>query len=119
VSSTTIPELLADFIQQAARFEKITARGRAVFDEDDTQQLAAEALVIKVGEIVARIDALDPSFASSHPELDFRELKAMRNVIAHGYDIVDVEILWNSIQGDIARISERVSKLLEESSEPR
>lgn len=112
MSAPNVPELLADFARQAARFDKIVARGREVFDDDDTQQLAAEALIVKVGEIVARIDAIDPEFAANRPELDFRQLKAMRNVVAHGYDVVDADILWLAIQRDIPRIRELVSTLI-------
>ena len=38
-------------------------------------------------------------------------MAAMRNRVAHGYDKVDLEIVWKTIQGDLPRLYQQVQAL--------
>lgn len=79
-------------------------------------RLAAESILIRAGETVARIERLDPTFVDHHEELELRNLKDARNVVAHGYDIVDTEILWEIIARHLPVVVGRVRDLLDRGS---
>jgi uncharacterized protein with HEPN domain len=36
------------------------------------------------------------------PQIPWREITAMRHRLAHGYDAVDLDILWDTIHEDLA-----------------
>ena len=96
---TKLTRLLNDFLTQVDRIDcdridRLVAKGRDNFDADEFTRYATEALLVRLGEVVNRIDKAFPEFADQHPELELRPLKATRNVIAHGYDIVDYVIVW-------------------------
>jgi uncharacterized protein with HEPN domain len=38
------------------------------------------------------------NFARAHPELPWREMRGMRNRMAHGYFEVDLDVVWNTAQ---------------------
>ncbi|MDR0591866.1 MAG: DUF86 domain-containing protein [Bifidobacteriaceae bacterium] len=103
---------LGDFLTHADRIGRLAGLGRAAFDGDEFLRYAAEALLVRSGEIVARIDQAFPEFADQHPELELRELKATRNVIAHGYDVVDYMIVWEVVSVDIPRAADAVRAVL-------
>jgi len=96
---------LADFVDHAGRVGHLVDKGRAAFDKDEFLRYAAEALLVRLGEIVVRLDQAFPEFAQQHPELELRQLKAARNVIAHGYDIVDYDVVWEVMSIDIPRVA--------------
>ncbi len=41
-------------------------------------------------------------------------MKSMRNVLIHGYDEVDIEIVWTTAAEDIPQIQAPLQKLLSE-----
>ena len=52
-----------------------------------------------IGEALNRIKKIDSNILA---EIDnWREIIGFRNVIAHGYDIVEDELVWDSIRTDI------------------
>jgi uncharacterized protein with HEPN domain len=52
-----------------------------------------------IGEALNRIKIIAPNLLE-HVD-NWREIIGFRNVIAHGYDVVEDEIVWDSIQRNI------------------
>ncbi len=63
-----------------------------------------------IGEALNRIRRADPSYAESIPAV--HEWIALRNVVAHLYDLVDVEILRHTIETDIPTLINALRMLL-------
>ena len=84
----------------------------ATFDQlaTDSRTLAAinyELLVL--GEAASRIP---DEFASAHPELPWRELRGMRNVLVHGYFQISPPIVWDTVQRDLPALRPLLERLL-------
>ena len=58
-------------------------------------QRAIERDIEILGEACRRVSK---EFQALHPEVDWRNTVAMRNIIAHRYEQVDYEILWDVVQ---------------------
>lgn len=104
---------LCDIVEQGKVAGRLVARGRSAYDDDEILRFAAESIIIHAGESVARIDAADRDFVAKHPDLELRAIRDSRNVIAHGYDIIDVDVVWEILAGDLPRIAGRVAVYLE------
>lgn len=52
----------------------------------------------KIGELVGK---LTYEFRAQHPAVPWRQIKAMRNIVAHSYGTVDPETTWEIITDDI------------------
>lgn len=65
-----------------------------------------------VGEALSRLLKLDPTVASRVSEL--RQIVDFRNRIIHGYDAIDDEIVWKTIQQDVPPLAATLSALLGE-----
>jgi uncharacterized protein with HEPN domain len=113
---------LIDFSDQAAR---LVANGKDAYESNEWLQLSAEALMHKIGETIARIDEfardnkLAPSVVLDYPDIDWRKMKATRNVVAHRYDNIDYSILWQGLSEDLPRDATRLRALLDSSRELR
>ena len=103
---------LNDLVQQAEFVAQLVARGRDAFDADMMLRFAAEDLLIRLGECVSRIDRDDPEFAAAHPELELRKLKNARNLVAHGYDLVDYAMIWDILSVHVPRMATAVATFL-------
>ena len=76
---------------------------RFVDPEDDDQRRIARSLMV---DLSAAADRLPESFRASHPQIDWRGIRAVRNFIAHDYDGTDEEILWQAVAVQFPAIAE-------------
>ena len=72
-------------------------------------QSAVERQFEILGEAARRISL---EFQQSHPQINWRSLIGLRNIIAHRYDEVRPEILWGFIVSDIPLLLEQLEVLL-------
>jgi uncharacterized protein with HEPN domain len=82
---------LLEFTDMAAR---LVARGRPAYDGDEALRLAAEAITHRIGEAVSR---LTEEFVTDHPQIEWRKVKGMRNIVSHEYARIDYGIIWNAL----------------------
>jgi uncharacterized protein with HEPN domain len=113
-----IQQALQDLLEAAAAAGRLVERGKDAYDGDEMLRYAGEDLLIRLGETAHRVDRADVSFIAAHPELELRDLKDARNVAAHGYDIVDAEIVWEILAVHVPRVALRVRDLLESAPAP-
>lgn len=78
---------------------RLVARGVGWYesDSDNTPGLAAESLIIKIGENVTRVSEV---CREEHPGVPWRDMKAMRNRLAHYYEGTDYQIVWDTLERD-------------------
>ncbi|MHB9026934.1 MAG: HepT-like ribonuclease domain-containing protein [Armatimonadota bacterium] len=62
-----------------------------------------------IGEAATRIS---PAFRAGHPEIPWQEIRAMRNVLAHIYDGVQLDTVWETAQHDLEPLRIAVEKIL-------
>jgi uncharacterized protein with HEPN domain len=51
------------------------------------------------------------SFRDERPEIPWREIASLRNVIAHEYFGLDIEIIWDVVQTQIPVLAERIAQI--------
>ncbi|MCZ7534588.1 MAG: DUF86 domain-containing protein [Acidimicrobiia bacterium] len=68
------------------------------FESDPLVQAAAQRWLEIIGEAAPR---LSDGFKRAHPEVAWRDLVGMRNILAHGYFDVDREVMWAAVSRDV------------------
>lgn len=99
---------LVEFGEMAAR---LVGRGQPAYEEDEALQLAAEALVHRLGEATARLMRQAPQLVTAHPEIPWTRLRATRNIVAHEYARIDHALLWRALARDVPEMTERLRTL--------
>lgn len=105
---------LEEFLDFADAGARLVARGRKEYQDDEMLRLAAEALLHKIGEAVARLDREDPAFIAAHPEVDWRPMKGIRNLVAHDYGAVDYDIVWNALERNLPQEAKQIRRILDD-----
>ena len=105
------PKLLED-IRSGADFVKTATAGvtLAEFQQNRLLRQAVERNFEIVGEAMRRLEKDDPETAARIA--DYRRIIAFRNVLIHGYDIIDPAIVWSAITDDLAPLLRDVEALL-------
>ena len=67
---------------------------------DDADYLDSVSMnILQIGEFAGRLS--DEFVAETKSQINWREVKGMRNLFAHNYNSVDVDVVWGSVIHDI------------------
>lgn len=72
-------------------------------------QLALTRLVEIVGEAAARVSE---ETRKKHTGIPWQQIVGMRNRLIHGYDIIDLDLLWDTITDDLPPLIRALSSIL-------
>ena len=108
-----IPKYLDD-IRDAAQFVLDLVRGRSLDDyrRDRVLRQTIERNFEIIGEAMNRIAKLDPDAAARIG--NYPRIIAFRNVLTHGYDLIEDDRVWIVIQNELPALLEQVERLLNE-----
>jgi len=87
---------MLDYANEA--LELCRTRSRQDLDSDRLLRHALTRVVEVVGEAAAHVSQ---AFREDHPTMPWAEIVGMRNRLIHGYDQVDLDVLWQIIQADL------------------
>jgi uncharacterized protein with HEPN domain len=102
---------LEDVRQAAARVEELTdGRTRDEYASNALLRSGVERQLTIIGEALVRLTKEAPDLASRLPDL--RRIIAFRNVLVHGYDALDDDIVWDVSRTHVPALLADVSDLL-------
>jgi uncharacterized protein with HEPN domain len=102
--------LLLDMRDSAAAIgEYINGIGQAAFYKNAEKQDAVLRRLEIIGEAAGRIS---PEVQKEFPAIPFREIRGMRNIIAHDYGEVDLERVWITVTEEVPLLLENLRKAL-------
>jgi uncharacterized protein with HEPN domain len=103
-------------IVNAAKRVLLFAQGldKSGLANNEEKQSAILYQVIIVGEATKRLSA---EFRLQHPEIPWKDIAGMRDILAHQYDRVSINTLWDAIQTDIPELLALLQPLLPEPGE--
>lgn len=84
-------ERIADILDAASELAEITAVGRDTFRSSVLHIRAAERLLEIIGEAS---NTLSDTFQEEHPEVAWRDITALRILLAHHYHRIDPDQEW-------------------------
>ena len=96
-----------DHAQEAV--DMVRGRRREDLEKDRMLQLALVRLVEIVGEAAARVS---PEAQERFTSIPWQQARGMRNRLIHGYDKVDLDVLWDTIQDDLPPLIAQVREAL-------
>ena len=105
----TIIKLLQDMLHAIESIEAYAVPSYEAFLKDEKTQDAIMFNLIVMGEAANRIP---DDFQEKHSEIPWSSLIGTRNVIAHGYDQVKLQIVWDIIQKNLQPLKKSLKALL-------
>lgn len=81
------------------------------FQRQRMLQLALVRLVEIVGEAASKVTE---ESRGKYPSIPWQQARGMRNRLVHGYDQVDLTVLWDTIATDLPPLADELEKILGE-----
>ena len=82
---------------------------RADLDRDRRLNLSLVRLLEIVGEAATRVS--EP-YQLAHPDIPWRNIADTRNRLIHGYDDVNFNLLWDTIQLDLPPLIDQLEQII-------
>ena len=109
-----------DSIKNGQRLYHIIQAGERIFrsvdgisKEDFYANEDKQGNVVRCLEIIGEaINHLSEEITSSHDDIPWHAIVGMRNNLIHGYNEVNYEFVWATVQNDIRPLIERVRLIL-------
>lgn len=79
------------------------------FESDFRINFAVVRALEIVGEATKR---LPMTLRDQYPNIPWKQMAGMRDRIIHGYDTVDLEIVWDVVKQDIPKIKPQIQQVL-------
>ena len=79
------------------------------FEEDFRTNFAVIRALEIIGEATKRLPI---SVRDQYPEIPWTGMAGMRDRIIHGYDTVDLQIVWDVVKQDIPAIKPQIQQIL-------
>lgn len=86
-----------------------SGRSRADLDADRLLSLALVRLLEIVGEAAGRVS---PPAQQQHAQIPWAQIVGLRNRLIHGYDAVDLDIVWDIVQLDLLPLDQQLRAIL-------
>jgi uncharacterized protein with HEPN domain len=82
----------------------------ALFETDPIYRNATALCILQIGELVGK---LTDDFRAQHSSIPWRQIKAMRNIVAHSYGSVDPTSTWEIVIHDIPTLRQYCQSILD------
>ena len=79
------------------------------FYEDIQCQDAVVRRIEIIGEAARRVSQ---ETRDKHPQIPWREMTSMRNLVIHEYDVVDINQVWDTVQNKLPPLIEELAKIV-------
>ena len=110
--STKEKGLLLSIIKYCRRIEKkMVGLTRKMFDEDQDVREIICFNIFQIGELAKH---LPDEFCTKYNRVPWGQIKRMRDVIGHGYDTVENDIVWDTAKEDVKPLRKYCESILDE-----
>lgn len=103
-------ESLIDIERAAKRILRyINGISRAELETNDEKVSAILYQITIIGEATKR---LSPKIRQQHPEIPWRDIAGIRDILVHEYDQVDLDVIWDVVQSKLPELLVLIEPLL-------
>ena len=79
------------------------------FYKDTQCQDAVVRRIEIIGEAARRVST---ETRAKYPEIEWREMTSMRNLVIHEYDVVDIGQVWDTVRNKLPPLIEKLTKIV-------
>ena len=100
---------LRDILEAIGRIERYTENMN--FEDFSNNELIQDG-VISLEIIGEAVKYLPDDIKKDYPEVEWRKIAGLRDILIHAYFGVDLEIIWDIVKNKVPELKEMVKKIL-------
>jgi len=88
----------------------IRSNSKEIFQADPILKKAICMSLINIGELT---HLLHETLIAKYPEIPWGSVIGLRNRVAHGYHVLDIDVVWDIINNDLKKLKDAISDAYE------
>jgi len=105
------PKIFLNHILES--IEEIEKNVQHLAEDEFLANTTIQDAVIRRLEIIGEATKnLPKSFKSEHPNIEWRKVAGLRDVIVHGYFRLSLKLIWKITQNNISELKKEITKIL-------
>jgi len=93
--------------------DKIQSMTKGVdFDAFAHSEEKVLACAFSLGQIGEYANKFNEEERADYPNLPWKQIRGMRNVIVHDYDNVNIQMLWDTLAISLPKLKEQIDKII-------
>jgi uncharacterized protein with HEPN domain len=101
---------LVDILESAKiALDYVLGKSWDEFHEDLQCQDAVVRRIEIIGEAARRVSQ---QMRNKYPQIPWREMTSMRNLVIHEYDVVDINQVWDTVQNKLPPLIKELAKIV-------
>lgn len=100
---------VVNIVESIQRIEQYTKEGKETF----LASMMIQDAVIRNFEIIGEaVKHLSTQFKETYPDVPWRRISGLRDVLIHDYMGVDTEEIWNIVERDLLSLKQQIESIL-------
>ena len=96
-------------------FQEASGFVKGYTDESFYKDRMCQAAVVRQIEIIGEaVKRLSMEIRDTYPDIPWKKMAGMRDVLIHAYDTIDIETVWETISQTLPPIMQQLEKRLKE-----
>lgn len=102
-------EKLQDILEAIERIDRYAVQGKQTFEQNELIQTWFTQNLQVIGEASR---SLSSAIRDQHPEIPWKKMIGMRNILTHNYFDIDLDIVWVVIEQELPDLKHNVEAIL-------
>ena len=102
-------EKIKDILDAISQIEKYAVKGRNAFEHDELIRIWMIYHLEIIGEAVRSVS---DCFKKANPQIPWKLISGMRNILVHEYFSIDYDEVWATIEKDIPGLKHQLDDIL-------
>ncbi len=86
--------------------------GDKTWDEFQVDIQCQDAVLRRIEIIGEAARHISPQARKKHPQIPWHEMTTLRNLVIHQYDVVDINLVWDTVQNKLPSLIEELAKIV-------
>ena len=101
---------LRDILEAIDRIERYTENMN--FEDFSNNELIQDGVIRNLEIIGEAVKNLPDDIKKDYPEVEWRKIAGLRDILIHAYFGVDLEVIWDIVKNKVPELKEMVRKIL-------
>ena len=111
--SRNIKLYLYDILNSINKIKRYTKEMN--YEQLIADELTFDAVVYNLQIIGEAVKKIPPEIRDRYPQIEWRKIAGLRDIIAHAYFTIDDRIVWDIIQNKLLDLQKRIEQILSDS----
>ena len=101
---------LRDILEAIDKIERYTENMN--FEDFSNNELIQDGVIRNLEIIGEAVKNLPDDIKKDYPEVEWRKIAGLRDILIHAYFGVDLEVIWDIVKNKVPELKEMVRKIL-------